>query len=205
MATNDQAELIMSTVAVVLNTPTSLSSTAIKADQLEAVLRRPLSFLQGPEGPIISSNRDQTEIHLLNNKFDIRESSGDVDQSRNKIPRIATGFLGILGTVEIRSYGVNFILELNVERPEEWLGANLINPAIATKLGIPISGKAVALVLTQPPKVLTVRFQAQPANRLNVNFNASEDASALPGEGMLESDIGEQYEALLGFLSQVGL
>ena len=205
MATNDQSELITSTVAVVLNTPISLSSTAIKADQLEAVLRRPLSFLQGPEGPIITSNRDQTEIHLLNNKIDVRESSGDVNQSRNKIPRIATGFLGILGTVEIRSYGVNFILEFNVERPEEWLGGNLINPAIATKFGAPISGNAVDLVLAQPPKILTFRFQAQPANRLNVNFNASEDASALPDEGMLESEIGKQYKALGDFLSQVGL
>ena len=134
MATNEQVELIMSTVAVVLNTPTSLSSTAIKADQLEAVLRRPLSFLQGPEGPIISSNRDQTEIHLLNNKFDVRESVATLINQETKSPRIATGFLGILGTVEIRSYGVNFILELNVEKPEEWLGANLINPAIATNL-----------------------------------------------------------------------
>ena len=203
LANNDQTELILSTIAVVFSPdprPARIGSQAI-----EAILRRPLAISQSPEGPIITSNRDQVEVQFFLNKIDVRESSGDVAQAKSKIPRIMHAFLAPLDGVSIRSYGINFISEINVERPREWLGNNLLNPSLASELGTPFSSNLVTLLLDQPPKAWTVRFEAQPDNRLSVSFNASENTDTLPNQQELASEIGQQYDAFTEFLSQMGL
>ena len=205
MANNDRTELILSTVAVVLAPDVPPPPIGIGEHALEAILRRPLSISQSPEGPIITSNRDQVEIRFSPNKIDVRESSGDVTQAKSKIPRIIHGFLAISAEVKAQSYGVNFILEINVEGPHEWLGNNLLNPSLASKLGTSFSSNLVTLLLDRPPKTWTVRFEAQSGDRLNVNFNASESTGALPNQEKLDQEIEDQYKSLNEFLSQIGL
>ena len=205
MANSGQAELIVSTIAVVLDPPVPPSPTSFRGDGLEAILRRPLNILPGPEGPIITSSREQVEVQLSPNKIDVRESSGDAAQAKSKIPRIIHGFLAILPAVEIQSYGINFILETNMERPHEWLGNNLLNPGLASEFETPLFSNLVTLLLDRPPKIWTVRFEDQPGDRLVVNFNSSEITGELPDQEKLGHEIGEQYEALNKFLSQIGL
>ena len=205
MVNDGQAELILSTIAVVLDPHVPPPPIGIRGNELEAILRRPLSILQGPEGPIITSNRDQVEIQVFPNKFDVRESSGDVTQARSKIPRIMHGFLSISSEVKIQSYGVNFLVEINLERPREWLGNNLLHPDLASEFGTSFSSDLVTLMLDRSPKTWTVRFQAQPSDGISVNFNASEITSELPDQEELGHEIEEQYQALNGFLSQIGL
>ena len=205
LANNDQTELILSTLAVVLALDVLPPPIGIREDALETILRRPLSISLSPEGPIISSNRDQVEIRFSPNKIDVRESSGDVTQAKSKIPRIIHGFLDTLAEVKPQSYGVNFILEINVEGPREWLGNNLLNPSLAPKLGSSFSSNLVTLILDRPPKTWTVRLEAQPGDRLTVNFNASESTGALPNQEKLDHEIEDQYKSLNEFLSQIGL
>ena len=205
MANNDGTELIMSTVAVVLMPNAPLPQIGIRPSGLETILKRPLSISQSPEGPIVTSNRDQVEVQLFPNKIDVRESSGDVTQAKSKVPRIMHGFLGILPGISIQSYGVNFISEIKVESPLEWLGNSLINPSLACKLGSSLSSKSVTLLLDRPPKAWTVQLEALPDDRLGVNFNASESTVALPNREKLASEIEQQYEELNEFLAQIGL
>ena len=208
MANSGQPELILSTIAVVLGpyaSPTPIG-IGINVDiDVEGILRRPLNISQGPEGSVITSNRDQVEVRFLTNKLDVRESSGEVTQAKSKVPRIVHGFLDELAEIEIQSYGVNFILEIGEERPREWLGNHLLNPDLASQLGPSLSSNLVTLLFDQPPKTWTVRFQALPGNRLNVNFNASEVTSELPSQEKLGYEIEEQYEALKKFLFEIGL
>ena len=207
MANNDRTELILSTIVVVLAPSVPPRLIDIEPHGLEAILRRPLTFSQSPVGPIITSNRDQIEIAFSSNRIDVRESSGDVAQAKSKISRIIHGFLALatLAEVSAQSYGVNFISEINVERPHEWLGNNLLNPNLASKFGTSFSSNLVTLILDRPPKVWTVRFEARPGDRFSVNFNASENTGALPNQEKLEHDIEEQYKSLNEFLSQIGL
>ncbi len=204
MANSGQAELILSTITVVLEPYAPLLPTGIGID-LEGILRQPLNVSQGPQGLIITSSRDQVEVQLLSNKLDVRESSGDVTQAKSKVPRIMHGFLDALAEIKIRSYGVNLLLEIDEERPSEWLGNNLLHPGLASRFETSLSSNMVTLLFDQPPKTWTVQFQALPNGRLNVNFNASESTGELPSQEKLGHEIEEQYESLKDFLSQIGL
>ncbi len=205
LANNDRTELILSTIAVVLAPGVSPPSGPITPNVLEDILRRPLSISQGAEGPIVNSNRDQVEIQFFPNKIDVRESSGNITQAKIKIPRIIHGFCGALPAISIRSYGINFISEIEVESPGEWLGNNLLNPSLASKLATSLSSKSVTLLLDRPPKEWTVRLEALPGDRLNSNFNASESTTTLPSQETLGHEIGQQYAAFNEFLTQIGL
>ena len=59
LANNGQAELILSTIAVVLAPydPSVPIGIGININ-LERILRRPLNISKGPEGSVITSNRD---------------------------------------------------------------------------------------------------------------------------------------------------
>ena len=205
MANNGQAELILSTIAVVLEPYDPSVPIPIGIDP-ERILRRPLNISQGPEGSVITSNRDQVEVQfLLNNKLDVREFSGDVAQAKSKIPRIMHGVLSSSSGIKIQSYGVNFLLEIDEEKPSEWLGNRLLNPDLASQFGTSLSSNLVAMLFDQPPKTWAVRFHALPGDRLNVNFNASERTSGLPSQEKLGDEIEGQYKALKKFLSEIGL
>jgi hypothetical protein len=204
LANRSQVELILSTIAVVFQPGESPRQIDIGGEALTAILRRPLTVAQGPDILIVTSNRDQIEVQIFPNKIDVRELSGDIAQGRSKIPRIVHEFLSILTDMRIQSYGVNFNLEINVERPREWLGNNLLNPGLAES-GTTLSSNLVSLVLERPPKVWTVRFEAQADDKLNINFNASEHTETLPNRENLDNELKAQYEALKEFLDHLGL
>ena len=204
MANNGPAELIVSTVAVVLASGPNDPPLTVGIE-VQEILRPPLSVSQGPEGTIITSNRDQVEVELSGNKLNVRESSGNITQARSKVPKIVYGFLADLADTAIRSYGINLVLETYKERANEWLGNNFLNPSLASPLGTPLSSNLVALLFDYPPKKWTVRFQNLSSDRLNVNLNASESTSELPSQEKLGHEVEEQYEALKKFLSEIGL
>ena len=207
MANNGQAELILSTIAVVFAPydPSVPIGIGININ-LERILRRPLNISKGPEGSVITSNRDQVEVQLLLNKLDVREFSGDVAQAKSKVPRIMHGFLSSLpGIIKIQSYGVNLILEIDEEKPSEWLGNRLLNPDLASQFGTSLSSNLVAMLFDRPPKTWTVQFQALPDDRLNVNCNVTERTSELPSQEKLGDEIEGQYKALEKFLSEIGI
>ena len=206
MRSNDRFELLVSTVAVVLAPvdppPLSISTRTL---ELEGILRRPISLSQGPEGPIVTSSRDQVEVRFLPNKFDVRESSGEVARAKNSISRIAHSLLATFDELNPQSYGVNFILEIDVERPQEWLGKNLLNLGLSSVLDTDVSSNLVTLMLNRYPKTWTVRFETRSGDRLSVNFNASENTDDLPNQEILGREIEEQFESLKDFLDQIGL
>ena len=205
MRSNDRFELLVSTVAVVLAPADIPRSVNVSTFNLEGILRRPLTFSQSLEGPIITSNRDQVEIQFLSNKIDVRESSGEITQARGRIPRIAHSILDTLSEIKPQSYGLNFILEIDVKRPQEWLGDNLLHPELSSKLETAFSSSLVTLILDRTPKKWTIRLETLSGERLSVNFNASENTDALPNQEMLGHEIEEQFESLKDFLNQIGL
>ena len=202
-----QMEIIVSTIAVLLAIPpTGPVQVGIAQDALVGILKRPLTVSDAPGGQtIISSNRDQIEVQLFPNKLDVRDVSGKAAEGRRKIPRVLTEFLALLANPTITSVGINFIVELPQAEPTQWLGTNLLDANLATRLGSQPTCNDVALVLNEPPKVLNVRFTAQGSDRLNVNFNASEVTQELPSPERLEQDLQEQFDRLHRLVKELEL
>lgn len=201
LASASQFDLIVSTIAVLFEPSDTRQPTGITSEQLSAVIRKPLSIGQTPDGgTIISSNRDQIEIQLFPNKIDVRESSGDPQQGGRKIPRVLHEFMAIVHDAPIRSYGMNFILDVYTRDPSAWLSVNLLNQELASTLGSPVSSNVVSLIFDRPPKTLTVRFESREPDRINVNFNATEHADTLPPQEQLEVELTDLYESLQGIL-----
>ena len=86
MVEGNQIDLIVSTIAVIIDPSTDFNLN-LNQDQVATVLRRPITIGQGIDGQVsISSNCDQMEVHLLGNKVDVRESSGQIPGTQSKIP-----------------------------------------------------------------------------------------------------------------------
>ena len=206
MVNDRQMEILVSTIAVLLVPPTELVPVGITEDALTGILRRPLTVGEASGGrTIISSNRDQVDVQLFPNKLDVRDVSGDAAEGRRKIPRILTEFLALLANPTITSIGINFIVELSQAEPTQWLGTNFLDPDLATRLGAQPTCNDIALILEVPPKVRNVRFTAQGSDRINVNFNASEETQELPSPKRLEQDLQEQFDTLRRLIEKLEL
>jgi hypothetical protein len=205
LANSSQAELLLSTIAVLYQPSDPLNPVSIGGEQLASILRQPLNVGQGPGLLIATSSRDQLEVHFFPNKIDVRELSGNIAQGVRKIPEILYKFLPILGQVKIQSYGINLVLETNVEKPNRWLGDKFLDRQLSSTLGASPSCDVIVLGLEGPPKERKFQFAAQPGDKLNVNFNASERTDALPSSSRLGEELSEQYLALIELLAQLGL
>ena len=196
----------MSTIAVVFQPSTPQIS--ISEEKLSTILRRPISIGQTPDGQsLISSNRDQIEVQLSVNRLNVRELSGIPNQGRDKIPGIVSEFSTIIciPTETALTYGVNFILEIPKEEPDRWLGDNLLNPALRGKIDVPVSTRLVSIAFSKPPKNWTVKFESRENSKINVDLNASERTEMLPNADRLREEMEQQFEALLEFLTLLGL
>lgn len=207
---DNQIDLILSSVAALFEPTAPQRSVPLTDADLRTILRRPMNISQGSEGFMISSSRDQIEVQVGPNKIDVRELSGEIDNGKSKIPRIINGLGGLLQLSKIQTYGINFIVEVAVERPHEWIGDNLLNKELAARFGTSTSSNLITLVLDHPPaasdplnSTWTVRFEARPGGRLNVNFNASRHIDKLPEDGQLGVEVGAAYEAMTRILAQL--
>jgi len=153
----------------------------------------------------ITSARDQIEVHLASNKVDVRDLSGELDQAQSKVPRILNEFLAVLSSPPVTSYGVNFILDIRIQEPDQWLANHLLDPTLSGKLGTQLSSQLVVLIFNQPPKIWTVRFESRDSSRININLNASEGVRVLPGLERLAEDMVTQLEAVHKLLTRLGL
>ncbi len=205
MVNSSKAELLISSIAVLYQPSDPLNPISIGGEQLASVLRQPLNIGQGPGVLVATSSRDQVEVQFAPTKIDVRELSGEIAQGVRKIPEILYKFLPILGQVKIQSYGINFILETDVEKPNWWLGDKLLDPRLSSTLGASPSCDVIVLGFEMPPKERKVRFEARLGDKLIVNFNASELTDALPNSSRLGEELREQYSALTELLAQLGL
>jgi hypothetical protein len=197
-------ELILSTIAVLFQ-PISVQ-TSVSEQKVSAILRRPFGIGATAEGAVaITSTRDQIEVHLASNKVDVRDLSGELDQAQSKVPRILNEFLAFLSSPPVTSYGINFLLDIPMQQPDQWLANHLIAPALSGELETQLSSRLVVLAFSHPPKVWTVRFESRDDSRINVNLNASEAVSVLPGLEPLAQDMVTQLGALRKLLTRLGL
>ena len=201
MLNSENVDLILSTVAVILDPGPDMPNITISDEALTHILRRPLNVASAPGGQfLIASNRDQIEVQLFPNKIDVRNVSGRAEQGEERIPRIINEFLSLLGNPTLASYGINFAVELKKDDARNWLATNLLNPLLRELVGPDFSSNQASLIIEVPPKQLTVQFGVRSEDQLHVNFNASEDAGGLPSIEQLTEELRGQFSGLIGML-----
>jgi hypothetical protein len=90
MVNMDDVYLVMSTVAILHEIPEPKN---INIKDLEKLLSPPITAVAGsPVGMLISSQRDQIEILIANNKTDFRDLSGRKDFSSSNIGKMVEYF-----------------------------------------------------------------------------------------------------------------
>jgi hypothetical protein len=207
MTTNSEIELILSTVALLFEPSENRQPIELTQEVFETFLRKPLqiSVLSGNR-IFASSNRDQIEVQVYSNKLDVRDANGDIQHGIDNIPRILRDAATLWPEEEnVKSCGINFVVDVYLENPKAWLGNHLLNQALITDVGSAISSNLVSLMFKQDQRDWTIRFQEQQGKRLNINFNASQTITNLPSQKDLQIDINTQYCAFRDFLAQLGL
>ena len=203
MSETERLELLVSTIAVVFDPTHQPSPISIPSD-LTGILRQPVNVSGDPLGQLVlTSTRDQTELILSGNKIDVRDLSGKLDQGVAKIPRIVHELGALLGNPGLRSYGINFILELSKDDATNWLATNLLSPVVRESLEGQLSSNHINLTLHRPPKTLAIQLASSVVDKINVNFNASGEATELPSAEHLRQDMDDQYRTLIGLLEQL--
>lgn len=109
----------------------------------------------------------------------------------------------MLSNPPILSYGLNFIVEVARENPDQWIGSKLLNPALAEDIDPPISSSLTVLKFNRQPKTLAVRFESRP-DSIHVNMNVSEQTDTLPDHDQLGKELGEQFQALADLINRLG-
>ena len=199
MDLQDRIELDVGTIAVIFE---PVQSHPINVESIAGFMRRPLTMGQTVEGlTVISSSRGQIDAQLASNKLDVRGTSGEIQNIAQKVPKVLEPFLEIIGVLNIKTYGINFILDVSSSDPGA-LSA-LLNPTLAKLFGAPVAGNGVALTYAKDSKSMTLRLDARSDSILRVNFNASETAASLPSEKQLGEELESQYAILLKLLEDL--
>ena len=87
-------DIVATTIAVLFDPLDSVPG--ISEQELSQLVRRPLAIGHTLEGVlVVSSNRDQAEIHLALNKLDVRDLTGNVAESKTRIPGLLRKFHGL--------------------------------------------------------------------------------------------------------------
>lgn len=193
----------LSTIAVVTEVP----PRAVTFDEtwIKQILSPPLSLGPALVGPaLFSSHRDQIEVFASDTKINVRDLSGKTEFSDSKIPPVLHAFLDRYD-VQIKSYGVNFVITNDYPAAGEWVRDNILQSGISEKTDKEILGGSATLKVRSDPKTWTVVVEVPEDNKLSWNFNASENISPIPDETRLRQDLQEQFEGFLQFLTQLGL
>jgi hypothetical protein len=196
----ENIDIIMSTIAVITAPPAQPRS--IDQKDLQQVLTRPLAIGQSPDGILVSSQRDQIEVIVSGNKINVRDLSGEPRFSESKIPSTLHFFLG---SSQIKSYGVNFIINVPRVEPLQWIRDNILSSQIPKRTQKTLIGGAGTLKIANGSKTWNIKLEPGEGDTINVDFNASEETQQLPDNSRLSQELQEQFLALLRFLNDLGL
>ena len=199
----DQAKIkiSMTTIAIVTALP---EQDTIDQQELEKVLRPPLTLGQSPEGLLISSQKDQIQVITGGTKTNVRDLSDRKTFSRSKIPAILEFFIRRF-KLKVTSYGVNFVINVPCIEPVKWIGDNIFSTQVSQKTGKTLIGGVATVKMAAGQKTWNIKFEPSGNKMIKVDFNASEDTQQLPNQQRLREELQQQFQALLEFLNALGL
>jgi len=194
-------EIVMSTIAV-FGSPSQPPAT-LEQKNLERVLTRPLTISQSGPRLIITSQRDQIDVVVVGNLLNVRDLSGRSEFSESKVPAVLDFFLK-LSTPRLTSYDLNFVIAVPRSQPELWIRDNILASQISVKTKKTLLGGSAMMKIAADPKTWNISLEPG-EDKVNVDFSASEDTQELPDLARLRQQMGEQFESMFKFLTELGL
>jgi hypothetical protein len=191
----------MSTIAV-FGSPSQPPAT-LEQKNLERVLTRPLTISQSGPRLIITSQRDQIDVVVVGNLLNVRDLSGRSEFSESKVPAVLDFFLK-LSTPRLTSYDLNFVIAVPRSQPELWIRDNILASQISVKTKKTLLGGSAMMKIAADPKTWNISLEPG-EDKVNVDFSASEDTQELPDLARLRQQMGEQFESMFKFLTELGL
>ena len=177
----------------------------LTGDTFREIMSGVLNVGQTVDGSVaITSTRDQMEVRLSPSKVDVRDLSGQPKRVPKEIPRVITKVWDLLQDPVMKSYGINFVLEVPMAEPKVWLGDRFLATSLKSELD-DLSSDQISISFEQKIKTQTIRFQAVRDSRININSNASQTAESLPALEQLQDELAAQYEALIALLDKFGV
>lgn len=202
MVNENDVYLVMSTVAVLHEIPEAKN---INVKDFEKLLSPPITAIAGsPAGTLISSQRDQVEILIANNKTDFRDISGRKDFAASKIGKLMEYFVGEFH-LKVNMYGINFILRVPHSESVRWITENILSSEIANKTGKKVIGGKGTISLKSGRKTWNVEFDASESDKVMVNFNVSEKRDEVPTAKVLTIELKKQWDLLMKLLTELSL
>lgn len=193
--------MVMSTVAVLHDVPTPKT---LEVKLFEQLLSPPISVTSSTAGMLISSQRDQIEVLVENNKTDFRDLSGRKDFSSNKLAEVIEYFVSQFG-LKPNTYGINFILRIPHIESKKWIMGNILSSGISEKTKKELVGGSGTVSMKSGRKIWNVVFESADNDKIMVNFNATEKTSKLPSVEPLLNDMKKQWNSLVKFINALGL
>lgn len=201
MVERASVEIVMSTIAV-FGSPSQPPAT-LEQKNLERVLTRPLTISQSGPRLIITSQRDQIDVVVVGNLLNVRDLSGRSEFSESKVPAVLDFFLK-LSTPRLTSYDLNFVIAVPRSQPELWIRDNILASQISVKTKKTLLGGSAMMKIAADPKTWNISLEPG-EDKVNVDFSASEDTQELPDLARLRQQMGEQFESMFKFLTELGL
>lgn len=201
MVNIDDIYMLMATVAIAHEIP---ETQVVNTKAFENLLCPPITVANSMAGMLISSQRDQIEILIANNKTDIRDLSGRKNFSSSKICKVVEYFISNF-KLKITSYGVNFLLRVPHPEPGKWIVENVLSSGILEKTGKALVSGSGIVSLKSGRKTWNVGFESIDGNKIGINFNANEIKGELPGEVAIRKELKKQWDLLVKFLGDLGL
>ena len=194
-------DISMTTIAIITALP---QQSAISQQELEQILTPPLIIGQSPEGMLISSQKNQIQVIVGGIKTNVRDLSDRKTFSKSKIPAILDFFVKRF-TLQVTSYGINFVINVPCIEPAKWIGDNILSTQVSQKTGETLIGGTATIKIASGQKTWNIKFEPKGDKVINVDFNASEDTQQLPNQKRLREELHEQFHALLKFLDKLEL
>jgi hypothetical protein len=193
--------LVMRTVAILHELPETKN---IDLKNFEKIMSPPVTAAATPSGTMISSQRDQIEILIAGNKTDFRDLSGKTDFTESKIEGVAQYFAGEF-KLKANTMGINFIIRVPQEDPEQWMIDNIISSEFSKKTKKKLIGGSASVSIKSGSKTWNIVFEISEKNKIGLNFNMTKSTKQILDAQKIKKEFEDQWKFLVRLLNELGL
>ena len=197
-------DYVVSSIAVTF-LPQREGPQSLSGEAFSQFMNRPIPN-RSPDGSlVVTSNRDQIEVILSPGKVDVRDLSGDPDRAKLKLPTVLIRMWEQLQQTEVLSYGINFIVQVEMQDPQNWMGETFLRPDLNEKLAVQPRSDAVHLSFDEADTTRLIRLQVPDASHILVNSNDSRAITVIPDVQELQDNLETQRNKLETLLTNLGI
>ena len=180
-------------------------------DVMRDVLGPPVSVQPEPDGIRVFSYRGQTEVFLTDNRTELRDYSGNIEERAANVAMILGELVQLRELASIETMAFSFAWEARTdddEGAENWMGQTFLNSLLSEvveRKELPYCNNLSFLYPHEGTTIFCELFVPPNTRRLMIRIGVSEAIETPPPEDQLTANLQTHYDYCLEFLSKVGL